>query len=635
MCGIIGGIGFCLTPEACETLTGTLSHRGPDSAGLWQEGDVWLGHRRLAILDLSPLGHQPMLSADERHVLVFNGEVYNYKALRTELEAAGFAFKGQSDTEVVLCACLHWGVEKASMRFEGMFAFALYDRKEASLWLVRDPLGIKPLYYAQVGQRVAFSSELTPLLSLEGVDTSIDNDALHGYFRYLCVPSPLSIVKGVRKLPSGSLLHIQSGTINLLRYWSLPEKAYEARASRRALSLDDAADALESILRNSVRDHMQSDVPYGAFLSGGIDSSTIVALMQAMSSRPVQTFSIGFDEATHNEADAARSVAQHLGTDHHELILKAKDALDLVPHIISFFDEPFADNSAIPTYLVSRFAREHVTVCLSGDGGDELFGGYPRYFWAQRIERARSILSPYGTRLASSALKAMPDGVWDYMGTLFGSGDAEKAGLASRVHRFANYLATDRAQAYAQTMSCWIEPATIMQQPAFAKVGAEALSYPDLSWAEEMMLIDQQIYLQDDILTKMDRASMAVSLESRVPFLTHSVVEKSWELESSLKLAPHGDRGKLVLRKVLSRYVPDGLVERPKQGFGMPIASWLRGPLKDWADSLLQSADLDACGLMAKPVRDLWVEHGKGADHASHLWTVLMYRLWSQKTGKG
>ena len=635
MCGIFGWLGPGIDPSLALRLRDDLQHRGPDDAGAWfdQESGVWLGQRRLAILDLSPLGHQPMLSPCGRYVLTFNGEIYNYKELRRRLEAAGHAFRGESDTEVVLMACAAWGVESAAQCFEGMFAFGLYDRAERVLWLARDPMGIKPLLYAHCGDRFAFSSELTSLLPLSWIDRSIDQDALFSYFRYSCVPAPASILSGVRKLASGTLLRFAQGEATISSYWDLSKRAASLRQSmNKHITLQEAADELEVRLRHSVRQHMQSDVPYGAFLSGGIDSSLVVALMQAESSRPVKTFSIGFSEASHDESAHARAVAHHLGTDHHELILSSDEIPDLVPMVAGYFDEPFADNSSIPTYLVSRFARESVTVCLSGDGGDELFGGYPRYFWAKRIEALRQRLSPSGARLAASILQAVPAAVWDRaVNPALGYRYSSAEGLAYRVRRFAAYLGCERDSAYARTMSVWSNTEQLLGFQSKHPLGADAVHYPELSWAEEMMLIDQGNYLQDDILTKLDRASMAVSLEARVPLLTHPLVEWSWQIAPSLKLADKGDRGKLVLRELLYRHVPKALIERPKQGFGMPVGKWLRGPLKDWAASLLNPADLEACGLNAKLVADVWREHQMGLDRQAMLWTVLMYRQWHQR----
>jgi asparagine synthase (glutamine-hydrolysing) len=635
MCGIFGWLGPQIDSSLALRSRDVLRHRGPDDAGEWfdQTAGVWLGHRRLAILDLSPHGHQPMLSPCGRYVLTYNGEIYNYKELRSRLELAGHAFHGESDTEVVLMACATWGVEFATRCFEGMFAFGLYDRAERVLWLARDPMGIKPLYYAHRGDHFAFSSELTSLLPLSWIDRSIDRDALFSYFRYSCVPAPATILRGVRKLASGTLLRFAQGEATSSSYWNLSKLAATLRQDvNKHMSLQEAADELEARLRHSVRQHMQSDVPYGAFLSGGIDSSTVVALMQAESSRPVKTFSIGFSEASHDESAHARAVAQHLGTDHHELILNSDEIPALVPLIAGYFDEPFADNSSIPTYLVSRFARESVTVCLSGDGGDELFGGYPRYFWAKRIEALRQRLSPGGAWLVASTLQAVPAALWDrVVNPALGYRYSSAEGLAYRVRRFAAYLGCGRDAAYARTMSAWRNPEQLLGFQSKHPLGADALRYPELSWAEEMMLIDQGNYLQDDILTKVDRASMAVSLEVRVPLLTHPLLEFCWQLPAETKLADKGDRGKLVLREVLYRYVPKSLIQRPKQGFGMPVGKWLRGPLREWAESLLTPDGLESCGLQPREVLKIWDEHQRGQDRQAMLWTVLMYRQWHQK----
>lgn len=635
MCGIFGWLGPNIDHERALGMRDRLSHRGPDGAGHWYDADaaVWLGQRRLAILDLSLQGHQPMRSPCGRYVLTYNGEIYNYKALRSELEVSGYCFLGESDTEVLLAACIIWGIESAVKRFEGMFAFGLYDRIERALWLVRDPMGIKPLYYAHDGQRFAFSSELTVLLQLPWLDRSIDQDALFAYFRYGCIPAPASILNGVRKLSSGALLYFKQGKVQNKQFWNLANKAATLHAGRDAdISLSEAADALDARLRDSVRLHMHSDVPYGAFLSGGVDSSTVVALMQAQSSLPVKTFSIGFAEASHDEAAHARAVAKHLGTEHHELVLNSRDIPALVPDIAGIFDEPFADNSSVPTYLVSRFARESVTVCLSGDGGDELFGGYPRYFWATRIESVRRRLRPAGRRLAAKVLQAFPKTFWDQVvDPLIGYRYSSSEGLAYRVNRLAAYLGVDRQSAYAETMSIWREPAELLGFTSDTALGVDAMHFSELPWAEEMMLIDQSNYLQDDILTKVDRASMAVSLEARVPLLSHPMVEYSWQLPARVKLAEHGDRGKLVLREVLYRYVPKSIIERPKQGFGMPVGKWLRGPLRTWAESLLSSTGLETCGLRPQAVLKIWHEHQQGHDRQAMLWAVLMYRLWHQR----
>jgi len=635
MCGIAGWIGPNIQEHISREILFRLTHRGPDGEGEWCSEGIWLGHRRLAVLDLTPEGQQPMLSTSQCYVLTYNGEVYNYLELRGELERSGVKFRGTSDTEVVLAACEFWGVETAVSRFEGMFSFSLYDIRERILWLARDPLGIKPLYYATRDNEFAFASELQALQPLPWLDDSIDPSALYAYFRYLCVPAPATILRGVKKLPSGSLLRRDHEGIRIICYWDAEARARAARKVPLDLTFTEAADELELRLRRSVRLHMQADVPYGAFLSGGVDSSTVVALMQAESARPIKTFSIGFTDIAHDESCYARAVAEHLGTDHHELILNVNDIPSLIPQVASYYDEPFADGSSIPTFLVSKFAREQVTVSLSGDGGDELFGGYPRYFWASRIEKWRKRLTQPGARLAAGLLKRVPNVFWDHLvNRLTGQRYGGAAGLSERIRRFSTYLNCSREHAYAVAMSAWPQPEELIGDVE-ELLGADAVSYPDFSWAEEMMLVDQSNYLQDDILTKVDRASMAVSLEARVPLLTHSLVEWSWRIPLHFKLAENGDQGKLLLREVLYRHVPKMLIERPKQGFGMPMAKWLRGPLRDWAESLLGAADLVAAGLNSAPVRKAWVEHLSGEDRLSRLWSVLMYLQWRQNWVKG
>lgn len=633
MCGIVGVVGEPVDPELYGRMAMRLQHRGPDSHGDWHEEAVWLAHRRLAILDLSPAGHQPMHSQCGQFVLVFNGEIYNYRDLRAELEKSGSSFRGTSDTEVILAAVVCWGVELAVKKLEGMFACALYDRAEKNLWLFRDPMGIKPLYICHQGHRLAFASELTPLLSLPWITRRTDPDALFSYFRYGCVPAPRSIIAGITKLESGGLLRFHDGAVTSKRYWDLAAIAQTRHANSAVLGLREAADQLEQALRASVRQQMQSDVPYGAFLSGGIDSSTVVAMMQAESSHPVKTFSLGFTETSHDESVHARAVAAHLGTEHHELILHADEIPELALAAGACYDEPFADNSSVPTYLISRFARQHVKVCLSGDGGDELFGGYPRYYWARRIERVRQYLTPWGVKAVTALAQGVPDYFWNGMvDPLTRRRFSSSEGLAHRVRRFAHYLDCPRADIYPSLVAYCSDPSILLGHSSVVPSGPDASAFPALPWAEEMMLTDQLNFLQDDVLVKLDRASMAVSLEARVPLLSHSVVELSWSFASALKLPDSGDRGKILLREVLSRYMPLQLVDRPKQGFGMPVGRWLRGPLRDWAESLLTPSALDACGLRADIVQSLWRHHLSGQNHQAILWMVLMYRQWHDRT---
>ncbi|MBM3271330.1 MAG: asparagine synthase (glutamine-hydrolyzing), partial [Candidatus Sericytochromatia bacterium] len=557
-------------PDLLRGMLDRLTHRGPDSSGSWHDPPLgaWLGHRRLSILDLSPEGHQPMASPSGRYVVTYNGEVFNFKELRRELKASGVTFRGTSDTETIVAGFDLWGVPSTVERLVGMFAFGVFDRHTSTLWLGRDRLGIKPLYYTVNARQIAFSSELHALKGVPWLTGGLDLDALAAYFRYLCVPAPATILEGAHKLPSGHLLRWDGREAEVIEYWSLRDVARKGLSTPLTGSMSEVADELERRLKDAVKMRMVSDVPLGAFLSGGVDSSTVVALMQSQASQPIKTFTIGFEESSHDEAPFARAIAEHLGTDHHEQILTAKEAMDLIPLIASCHDEPFADASAVPTYLLSRFARQHVTVALSGDGGDELFGGYPRYFWAARIENLRQRLTPAGSRLLGRALAGVPAGLWDGPITRLGGWRyAGSDGLAARVRRLGGYLAIAPDSVYEKMLSAWVDPVELLDRNPSAILGPCSRPLVDLAWPERMMALDAENYLVDDILTKVDRASMAVSLEARVPLLDHRLVEWSWGVPRNLKLAPDGDRGKLVLREVLYRYVPRHLVERPKKGF--------------------------------------------------------------------
>ncbi|MFI4981120.1 MAG: asparagine synthase (glutamine-hydrolyzing) [Nevskiales bacterium] len=634
MCGILGWQGFGLDPQLACRMRDRLTHRGPDDAGYWHDdaADVWLGHRRLAILDLSAAGHQPMHSASGRYVIVFNGEVFNFAELRSQLEGLGCVFRGHADTEVMLAAIEQWGLPVALQRFVGMFAFALWDRQAKSLTLVRDRLGIKPLYFATHGDNLVFASELHALAAVPWLDATIDQEALADYLRYLCVPAPRTILRGARKLEPGTLLVWSQGTARIERYWDLHEVVRQGRENPLRLSFGEAADELESRLRQAVRLRMQSDVPYGAFLSGGIDSSLIVVMMCRESRQPVNTFTIGFAEGSHDESAHARAVAEHLGTRHHEEILVAESVPALLPQIVALHDEPFADGSSVPSFLLCRSARQQVTVALAGDGGDELYGGYPRYFWAGRIQRWRRLLGATGARLAAGALHAVPGALWDGpVNRLLGGRFAGAQGLAARVHRFADYLGDDPGTADRKINSAWPDPGEVMVAPVAAATDRQA-DWAELDWAERMMALDQQRYLPDDILTKVDRVSMAVSMEVRVPLLDHRLVEWSWRVPQAFKLADSGDRGKLLLREVLYRHVPQALIERPKMGFGMPTDQWLRGPLRTWAEDLLSAEAIRRGGLLRpEAVQRVWRAHLAGENRLAQVWTVLMLQQWQQR----
>jgi len=641
MCGIAGFLKLSARGVAPDILESTgrrmadrIAVRGPDSSGIWTDSDVGvtLAHRRLSILDLSANGHQPMHSADGRYVMVYNGETYNFPALRSELAAKGHAFQGGSDTEVILAACVEWGPQAAFRRLNGMFAVALWDRQDRTLTLARDRVGIKPLYWARQGDLFLFGSQPKAITAHPGFTAQVDRNGLAEYLRFSYVPAPLSIFKDMYKLRPAHMLTIgPDGRTHEVCYWDLTAIARDT--PRDGMGTDAAAvEELDLLLRDSVASQMISDVPIGAFLSGGIDSSTVVALMQAQSSKPVKTFTIGFGEEVFNEAAHAAAIATHLGTEHHELTVTARDALDVVPNLADIYDEPFADSSQIPTYLVSKLTRQHVTVALSGDGGDELFGGYNRYLHAPRLlRRAGSIPAP-ARRLVSALLRSIGPQTWNAVGAAvpgFRTGGA----LGDQVHKLAGVLGfADRAGLYADLTQFWRDPEQIM--PAHADTAVRA----DRHWAEGvlqdtvelMQLCDMQTYMIEDVLAKVDRASMAVSLESRVPLLDHRLLELSWRLKPDQKI--RGGQGKWLLRQVLYRYVPAPLIDRPKQGFAIPLAEWLRGPLRPWAEDLLSPSALSDTGLFTSDIIGRrWAQHVTGARNwAPHLWNILMAQAWAR-----
>jgi asparagine synthase (glutamine-hydrolysing) len=617
-----------------------IAHRGPDDWGVWTDARRGLAfaHQRLSVIDLSPEGHQPMTSASGRFVMVFNGEIYNYPELRAELEKAHLApaWRGHSDTEVFLAACDAWGMEGALQRSNGMFALALVDLAEDELVLARDRMGEKPLYYGWQGRYFLFGSELKALRAHPRFQGRVEPLALPRYLRFGYVPAPLSIYAGIRKLPPATILRVPlygSGTQIPRAYWQLPLPVAD-----RTLSAAAAADRLNALLRDAVRCRMHSDVPLGAFLSGGIDSSTVAALMQDQSSRPVRTYSIGFLEQSYDESAHARAVAKALGTDHSELQVTAADALAVVPHLPQLYDEPFADSSAVPTYLLSRLTRQHVTVALSGDGGDELFGGYVRYV------QGRTLLGLYGTiprswrRLGARGLALLAGRYWDQL-TTRGPRSLGVTFSSGRLRKLAEVLAlSDHRELYGRLVSQWPDAALLLRhEPPFSLSTASVLEDEQLAHtihcpASWMMYVDQLTYLPDDILVKVDRASMAVALEARVPFLDHRLVEFAARVPLDLKI--RRSRGKLLLREVLRRYLDPRLTERPKQGFELPIAAWLRGPLRDWAEDLLSPRALADIGVIhPEPVRRVWADHLEGRrNHQHRLWVILMLQSWWRDT---
>lgn len=637
MCGICGF--WAQRPDAERLgyqMAARMKHRGPDSAGSWSDAQagVTLAHRRLAVVDLSPGGYQPMASGDGRFEISYNGEIYNHLHLRAELEAeAPRAWLGHSDTETLLEAFSSWGIEKTLRRSNGMFAMALWDRKRRELHLARDRLGEKPLYWGRLGGEFVFASELKALRAHPHWTGEIDRDVLTLFFRHNYIPGHFCIHRGLNKLPPGHWLTVSEGGANISGpqpYWLLKEAVESGGRQRFEGSDSEAVDALEALLRDAVGLRMMADVPLGAFLSGGYDSSTVVALMQAQSPRPVKTFSIGFQEANYNEAPHAKAVAAYLGTDHTELYVDHRDAMDVIPELANIWDEPFSDSSQIPTLLVSRLARSEVTVSLSGDGGDELFCGYRRYVQADRLwAQIGSVPTPIRhlagllagsvpRRLADAAAEIIPERL---RVRHFGDRLSKIAELLKTRHPEELYhLLVSHSRMPEQIVVGATEPRTLLTDSTYWPNGSDFL--------ERMMYLDLGSYLPDDILVKVDRASMAASLESRVPLLDHRVVEFACSLPMSLKL--RGGTTKWVLREALHRHVPREIMERPKMGFGVPIEDWLGGPLRNWAGDLLSEDRLKRDGyLNSTPIRKMWDEHlsGNGRWHYQ-LWDVLMFQSW-------
>jgi asparagine synthase (glutamine-hydrolysing) len=657
VCGIAGF--FDASRKHGSDLTGLLhrmtdpiAHRGPDDRGAWVDADAGmaLGHRRLSILDLSPQGHQPMASASGRYLIAFNGEIYNYRALRAELEVpsagepgsargvGGCSWRGHSDTEVMLAAFERWGVDETLQRLNGMFAFALWDRRERVLHLARDRFGEKPLYFGWMGGAFVFGSELKALKGHPAWQGEIDRGAVALYMRHFNVPAPYSIYRGIQKLMPAHVLSIPLGngertTPASRPYWSARDVAEAGIRQPFAGSDSDAVESLDSLLRDAVGLRMEADVPLGAFLSGGIDSSTIVAFMQAQSARPVRTFSIGFFEQRYNEAEHAKAVAKHLGTEHTELYVTPAEALAVIPLLPTMYDEPFADSSQVPTFLVSKMTRQYVTVALSGDAGDELFGGYNRYFWGRDVWRRMGWMPAAARASLARVLTAIPAQGWDRIFAALAPLLPRRLRVplpGDKLQKLSEILACSSPESlYRRLVSHWEPDSVVLGASEPATALTDPNRWADISdFTQRMMYLDLVSYLPDDILAKVDRASMAVSLEGRVPFLDHRVAEFAWTLPLDMKI--RGGRGKWILREVLHRYVPRALFERSKMGFGVPIDSWLRGPLREWAETLLDESRLRQEGFFdVAAVREKWNDHQSGNRNWSyHLWDVLMFQAW-------
>ncbi len=647
MCGIAGILTRVRVAEPqVRAMADALRHRGPDDAGVWIDADagIGLGHRRLSIIDLSAAGHQPMPSRCGRYVLTFNGEIYNHADIRRELERSeAIAWRGHSDTETLLEAVARWGLDAALTRSVGMFALGLWDRQTRSLSLARDRIGEKPLYYGWSGDAIVFGSELTALRRAPGFANAVDPDVLALYLRHNYVPAPWSILRHIFKVEPATIVTLDRAALgappaeaprapldmpglSCRRYWSL-EALVEAGGDPR-LGAEDAIEQLEARLIDAVRLQSVADVPVGAFLSGGVDSSAIVALMRKVVGADVRTFTIGFDQAGFDEAPHAKAVAAHLATDHTELYVTAADSRAIIPALSRIYDEPFADSSQIPTFLVSRLARQAVTVALSGDAGDELFGGYNRYLVSRRVWERTAAVPAVLRDLAGAAIAAVPPGTWDRLGRL---PFARRPMLGNKAHKYARMLRTalTNRDIYSASSEEWHGENPVMSPSRLRPAVQESRTNAG-SAEEQMMYWDMISYLPDDILAKVDRAAMATSLETRVPFLDHRVVEQAWRTPLAHKI--RDGEGKWVLRQILYKHVPRALIERPKAGFAVPVGAWLRGPLRAWADDLLS---VDA--LAREPafdrdaIRRRWDQHMRGThDWTGALWSVLMYQAWAQ-----
>ncbi len=652
MCGLTGFLKCNSQSSDALQATATLmaqaiAHRGPDDAGAWADAEagVALGHRRLAIVDLSPAGHQPMASVGGRYVMVFNGEIYNHLDLRGELAAGQgpLAWRGHSDTETLLAGIEAWGLSATLRKAVGMFAVALWDKAEQRLTLVRDRMGEKPLFYGWVHGAFVFGSELKAFRVYPGFDNPVSRDALALYLQHCAVPAPYSIYEDVYKLQPGCLLTLAAAdlptkAVHIEPYWQFSDAAQRGLADP-IHSETEALKTLETTLREAVALQAVADVPLGAFLSGGVDSSAIVALMQTQSARPVKTFTVGFDEAGFDESPYAAAVAKHLGTEHYALRVGVADAQAVIPLLAGMYDEPFADSSQIPTHLVSKAARQHVTVALSGDAGDELFGGYNRYFWNKRIWNRLAWMPSVVRRGIGVGLQQLPVPTWDALGRVLPARYGLTR-LGDKAHKLAQRLQTVQSLdgLYRSLVAeCPDGTALVRGAKRLPTLLDDGMLMPhiahDIQDAEHrMMLWDSVTYLPDDILTKVDRAAMSVSLETRVPFLDHRVVELAWRLPLHMKI--RGNQGKWALRQVLYKYVPRELIERPKAGFAIPVGQWLRGPLREWAEALLGEQRLKAEGYFHyAAIRQRWAEHLSGQrDHTGSLWTVLMFQAWQEQT---
>jgi asparagine synthase (glutamine-hydrolysing) len=644
MCGLTGFIWnsdskISHVARSLDLMTDAINHRGPDSEGSWidEKDCISIGHKRLSVLDLTSAGSQPMFSNSKRYVIAFNGEIYNHNTLRSLLNKE-MVWNGHSDTETLLACFEHWGVDKTLENLVGMYAIALYDSVEKVLYLVRDRMGEKPLYYGWNNGVFLFGSELKAIKSFPGFSGVVDRSALALYLQYDYVPAPFSIYKGIKKLPQGSYIKIKMNSgrwdskqiLDPIEYWSLKDVALSGQSNTSKKSNEHKLiDKLDDVLSESIEQQMISDVPLGVFLSGGVDSSLVASLMQKNSMDKIQTYTVGFNERSYNEAEYAKKVALHLGTEHTELYVSPEQAIKVIPKLPLIYDEPFADSSQIPTFLVSEMAKKHVTVAISGDGGDELFGGYNRYTMACKIWKNVEKTPFFVRKALSKGITSVSPRMWDNLGSII----PQRLNIAhpgDKAYKFADILlASEIGDVYNRLVSHWENSCDIV-------IGCNNINKPIyeshfINDEHNMMFLDSVTYLPDDILTKVDRASMASSLETRAPFLNHKVVEFAWNLPLDIKI--RDSKGKWIVRKVLDKYVPNKLIDRPKMGFGIPIDSWLRGPLKDWAESLLDESRLKSEGFFhPEPIRKIWAEHlSKQGNWHHHLWSILMFQAWLEQ----
>lgn len=624
MCGIIGWIGSP-NPETGAGMLSMLAHRGPDGSGEWlnDRANVWLGHRRLSIIDLSDGGLQPMHSSTGRFTIVFNGEIFNYRELKAELLKLGRKFVSESDTEVILEACEIWGVKESVQKLIGFFAIGIWDREGEQFFLIRDRIGVKPLYYSHSGKNLGFASELRPLKLLPWVNGQINQRALLQYFQNLCVPDTTSIMDGITKLGAGQILTFSDGNVSIETYWNLSERAATQNI------INNPQEAFESLLIDATKRRLISDVPVGVFLSGGLDSSLVAAIIARHGGASLTAYSIGFEQTSHDETPHAERIARHIGLPIKKFIVSSNTWLGQNELLGNLHDEPFADVSSLPTHSLCKLARQDITVALSGDGGDEFYGGYPRYFWAQRIEMIRKILGQLAPATAD-LMQSIPKSFWDHFINPMTLGKLSSAeGLAHRIYRFAEFIKSGQVANSAYTESQhWISE--ILQGAIPPEKQPE--NFSQLSWAENMMLQDQKDYLVSDILTKVDRTSMAVGLEVRSPLLDHRLAELSWQIPFAQRVGSAKYGGKRIIRETLAKYYPPEFFERPKQGFGIPLTDWIRHEWKDWIASILFGQSAMHHDLLNKnTIEKIWGDHQSGKNRAKEIWTIVMFILWQKQ----